>query len=261
MHKILNTDNNPYTLYITINARGNKKFRVWCEEYGKVNSKYADRQIKVEGKRTIYFSLPVTPKQLFFGCLNVDNPNDKDFEVNITQMPPKTYDIKIDESAKSFIQFAINFAQVCGWHTPPPQGSIMKSPDGNFTIRYFPTIIDQRSGNAVSTPARIGHQSGIIEVAKNKFDRYTIPMRVMILLHEFSHKYRNPIIGLPIAHESGADVNGLYLYLGIGFSKVDAICVFAKVFLKAQTDSNIQRMRKIQDYIHRFENQEYAKLN
>ena len=121
--------------------------------------------------------------------------------------------------------------------------------------------MDYATGNAVNTPARIGHKTGIIEVAKSKFDRYTVPMRVMILLHEFSHKYRNPKIGLPIAHESGADVNGLYLYLGVGFSKVDAICVFANVFLKAQTDSNIQRMRKIQEYIQKFENQEYAKAN
>jgi hypothetical protein len=84
-------------------------------------------------------------------------------------------------------------------------------------------------------------------------------MRVIILLHEFSHKYRNPKIGLPISNEFGADINALYIYLGSGFSKIDAICVFAKVFLKAQSDENIKRLRKIQDYIQRFENQEYAK--
>jgi hypothetical protein len=58
----------------------------------------------------------------------------------------------------------------------------------------------------------------------------------------------------------GADINALYLYLGTGWSKIDAITVFAKVFLKAQTDSNILRIRKIQDYIQRFENQEYAQI-
>jgi hypothetical protein len=46
----------------------------------------------------------------------------------------------------------------------------------------------------------------------------------------------------------------------MGFSKIDAICVFANVFLKAQTDQNIYRMRKINEYIDRFERQEYAKL-
>ena len=85
-------------------------------------------------------------------------------------------------------------------------------------------------------------------------------MRMAILLHEFSHKFKNPKIGLQISNEIGADINALYIYLGLGFSKIDAITVFAKVFLKAQTDGNMERMKKILDYINRFENQEYAKL-
>jgi hypothetical protein len=113
----------------------------------------------------------------------------------------------------------------------------------------------------MNTPSRIGHNTGIIDVAKAKFDSYTIPMRMMILLHEYSHKYRNPKIGLDISNEIGADINALYIYLGLGYSKIDAICVFANVFLKAQTSSNIDRMRKIMDYIQKFENQEYAQLN
>ena len=86
-------------------------------------------------------------------------------------------------------------------------------------------------------------------------------MRLIILLHEFSHKYKNPKIGLEISNEVGVDINALYIYLGLGFSKIDAITVFANVFLKAQTKGNIERMRKIMDYIQKFENQEFAKKN
>lgn len=66
-------------------------------------------------------------------------------------------------------------------------------------------------------------------------------------------------MGLEISNEVGADINALYIYLGLGFSKVDAIYVFANVFLKAQTRSNVHRMRKIMEYIKRFENEEFAK--
>ena len=83
---------------------------------------------------------------------------------------------------------------------------------------------------------------------------------MIILLHEFSHKYRNPKIDLEISNEVGADLNALYIYLGLGYSKVDAIFVFANVFLKAQSQGNLDRMRKIMDYIKRFENQEFAKV-
>jgi ferritin len=58
----------------------------------------------------------------------------------------------------------------------------------------------------------------------------------------------------------GADLNALYIYLGLGYSKVDAIFVFANVFLKAQSQGNLERMRKIMDYIQRFEKGEFAKV-
>ena len=260
MHTIYDTANQPMTLNITISCNGKKRFRVWAEDLGKKNSQYACREIDVDNSREIYFSLPVSPKKLFIACVNVNNPNDKDFKVNIQQAPLKKYDIWIDEDTRNFVQMAITFSQTCGFTMPQKKGTIYQTSDGKFNIKYFPAIIDFVSGKVLNTPARIGHNTGIIEVSAVKFAKYTIPMRLCILLHEFSHKYKNPKIGLQISNEFGADINALYIYLGLGFSKIDAITVFAKVFLKAQTDSNMQRMRKILDYINRFENKEYAQL-
>ena len=110
----------------------------------------------------------------------------------------------------------------------------------------------------MKTPARIGHKSGRIEVSKVAFDKYTIPMRMAILLHEFSHVFKNPKTNLEISNEVGADINALYIYLGLGFSKIDAITVYANVFLKAQTKGNVERMRKIMDYINKFEQEDFA---
>ncbi len=260
MEQIHQTNNEPMTLFITIECSGKKRFRVWGEQYGKKNSKYADRIIEVEGKRVIHFNLPVTPKEMFIGCLNVDNIKDENFTVTLMSAPLKKYNIYMDADTKQFVQFAINFSQVCGFQEPVENGTFYQTKDGMYKIKYFPIIKDYASGRPINTPARIGHNTGIIEIAKCKFDNYTVAMRMMILLHEFSHKYKNPKIGLKISNEFGADINALYIYLGCGFSKIDAICVFAKVFLKAQTDDNIMRIRKLQDYIQKFENQEYAQL-
>lgn len=260
MQQIYQSNNEPMSLYITIECSGKKRFRVWAEEVGKKNSKYADRLVEVVGKRVIYFSLPVSPKQLFIGCLNADNLKDTDFKITILKTPLKKYNIYMDAETKQFVQFAINFSQMCGFQNPADSGTFYQTKDAKYRIKYFPMIKDYGSGRIINTPARIGHSTGIIEIAKSKFDNYTIPMRMMILLHEFSHKYKNPKIGLKISNEFGADINALYIYLGCGFSKIDAICVFAKVFLKAQTDDNIMRIRKLQDYIQKFENQEYAQL-
>lgn len=255
--KEYNSDNRQFRLHITITCKGKKKFRVFAEDFGKKNSKYADREIVVEGKRTIFFSFPVSPKVLLVVVGNIENQQDKDFEVSLIETDLSTYNIWMDEETDNFVKLALHFSQISGFTDASAAGRLFKTNDGKFNIKYFDVIRDS-SGKFLNTPARIGHRTGIIEVAKVKFDTYTIPMRMVILLHEFSHKYKNPKIGLEISNEIGADINALYIYLGLGFSKIDAICVFANVFLKAQTKGNVERMRKIMDYIQRFENQEYA---
>lgn len=255
------SDNKDFSLRITIKCNGKKRFRAYASDFGKPNSKYADREIEVQGERSIFFSFPVSPKVLGIVIFNVNDHSDKDFKVDIMKMPLQTYNVFIDNQTERFLNLAIPFCQISGFTHPPQTGKVYAENDGEFKIKYLPVISDPLSGKVYNTPARIGHKSGIIEVAKAKYDNYTIPMRLMILLHEYSHKYRNPKIGLEISNEYGADINGLYIYLGLGFSKIDAICVFANVFLKAQTDANIKRMRKIMDYIDKFQNQEYAKKN
>lgn len=260
MRTIYDSNNREMSLHITIVCDGKKKIRVWAEELNKKNSKYAEREIEVDGNRTIFFSFPVSPKKLFIGCVNVANPKDDSFKVEIEEKPIAKYNIWLDEETSDFVKLAIYFSQVCGFKQPSDTGTNYQTSDGKFNIKNFPIIKDYMTNTPLSTPARIGHRTGLIETSSIKFEQYTIPMRMCILLHEFSHKYKNPKIGLNISNEIGADINALYIYLGLGFSKIDAITVFAKVFLKAQSDENIQRMRKILDYIDRFENQQYAKL-
>lgn len=252
------SNNDKFSLMIIVKTNGAKRFRVWAEDLGKTNSKYADRVIKVDGERKIYFSFPVSPKKMFIGCVNCDNVGDKDFTVTTIKMPLIEYNIWMDGDTKDFLGLAIPFSQVSGFENASPNGRIFTTNDQKFQIKYFDIIRDYASGKTLNTPARIGHQTGRMEIAKAKFDKYTIPMRMAILLHEFSHVYRNPKIDLEISNEVGADINALYIYLGLGFSKIDAICVYAEVFLKAQTKGNVERMRKIMDYIAKFENEDFA---
>ena len=259
--KTIDSANRKFCMYITIKCAKEKKFRVWAEESQKRNSKYADREIVVSGERTIFFNFPVTPQTLFFGILNSENPQDSDFTVELKEGELITYNVWLDSDTKDFLSLAIPFCQVSGFTPATDSGRLFSSKDKKFNIKYYNVLRDNKTQQPMSTPARIGHRSGLIETAKYKLDGYTVPMRLIILLHEFSHKYKNPKIGLKISDEVGADINALYIYLGLGFSKIDAICVFANVFLKAQTKGNIDRMRKIMDYIQKFENQEFAKRN
>ena len=259
MKRTLYTANEPMRLNITIKCKGNRSFRVFCEDTGKVNSKYADRVIKVSGTRLIYFSLPVTPKELNICCYDINEKNNLGFEINVEKERLTTYNVWIDSETKDFLKLAVYFAQVCGFEQASTKGRIFQTEDEKFKIKYYPVIVDVKTNRAMNTPARIGHSTGNIDVAKIQFDKYTVAMRMIIELHEFCHVYKNPRIGLEISNEIGADLNALYIYLGLGFSKVDAIYVYANIFLKAQTPGNMKRMNKILDYIKRFEAQEFAK--
>ncbi len=260
MQEIWDTGNRALRLEVSIKCTGKCTFRVIASDE-KPFSKYADRKIEVDGYRTIYLSFPVTPKKL---KIDIDcvrgGENKSDFIAKINETDLITYNINQDAETKQFLNLAVYFSQVAGFEKPDVNGRIFKTKDGKFNIKYFPQIVDFRTGRVLNTPARIGHNTGIIEIAQISMIKYTVAMRMIILLHEYSHKYQNPKMGLEISNEIGADINALYIYLGLGFSKVDAIYVFANVFLKAQSQSNLMRMRKIMEYIKRFENEEYAKV-
>ncbi len=256
-----------FCLYVKISCKTSekKRFRVWAEEYGVPNSKYADRQthedICVDGKVSIFLSFPRSPKQLVICVVNANNPQDKGFEVLLMEGPLKTYGIETSEQTDRFIAMAQKFSAMCGAEAASVNGRPFKNPEGDFQFRYYDVIKDRLTGAVKNTPARIGHETGIIDVAKNKFDKYTIPMRIIILLHEYSHKWRNPKMGLEISNEKGADVNALYIYLGLGYSPVDALLVFCRVFYGADTGENRSRIRLINDYIARYKKGEFATPN
>jgi hypothetical protein len=114
MQQVYQTNNEPMTLFITIECSGKKRFRVWGEQLGKKNSKYADRIIEVEGKRTIHFNLPVSPKEMFIGCLNIDNVKDETFNVTLMKAPLKKYNIYMGLN-----QFYIPFGPLDLWTFGP----------------------------------------------------------------------------------------------------------------------------------------------
>lgn len=258
MKRTFITEDSSMRLNITIKCKGLRMFHVYCEDAGKKNSKYAERMIKVNGARRIFFSLPIVPKKLTFCCYDKGDPRNTDFEVSVDKVPLQSYNIWLDQGTRDFLNLAVYFSQVCGFQAANKDGRLYQTSDEYYKIKYFPVIVDLKTNRAMNTPARVGHQTGNIDVSKIKFDPMTVAMRMIILLHEYSHKYKNPRIGLEISNEIGADINALYIYLGLGFSKVDAIYVYANIFLKAQTPGNMKRMNKILDYIKRFEAQEFA---
>jgi hypothetical protein len=127
-----------------------------------------------------------------------------------------------------------------------PSGDYI-SDDKKFVIK-FPAVIED-NGVEQATPARIDIDTGIIEVSKKQFLDFTIPNRMAILLHEFSHVYLNDNVD----DEVEADLNGLLIYLGLGYPRIEAFEVFAKTFLNTPTEQNKIRFDRIKNFIDEFE--------
>jgi oligoribonuclease (3'-5' exoribonuclease) len=241
------------TLLIKIRTYNPQRIRIKVIDSVQPNTAFTDRYKTVEGESIFFVRMPVSAEEVLVYVYNEENGNmqqgmDKSFEViSITKEPlEKKMDV-IDFSnsdVRSFVNFATRFSYNAG---SLASGNYV-SDDGRFVIKYLPTIQDD--GVEQTTPARIDIDSGIIEVSKRQFMDYTIPNRMAILLHEFSHVYMNDNVD----DEVEADLNGLLIYLGLGYPRIEAFEVFAKTFINAPTDQNGMRYERIKNFIDTFEN-------
>jgi hypothetical protein len=109
--------------------------------------------------------------------------------------------------------------------------------------------ITNKDGQELNTPARISKRTGIIQVSKKSFEKMTIPMRLAILCHEFSHFYLNETMD----DEVEADLNGLLIYLGLGYPRIEAYQAFLETFKGVPSEQNKERYDVINKFINDFE--------
>ena len=73
----------------------------------------------------------------------------------------------------------------------------------------------------------------------------SIPMRMAILCHEFSHFYLNEVQ----KDEIEADLNALTMYLGMGYPVIEAHKAFLKTFHNSPSKVNKERYTYLKKFI------------
>ena len=253
----------PFTLVIAIESKGDVKLKITASDDKKPMTFFYNRNIVVNGQREIQLKMPISPKILIVEIYNVEvgrYDNDEDGSFRIVKFEPKKLKqnpVWLKPEDTSFMRFAKQFSENASiLSAGDKKPSIYRSDDAKYTIDYYDKIRDKKTGKVVSTPARIGHTTGIIEVSKHDFMQYTVPMRMVILLHEYAHKYKNPKIGKQISDEVAADINALSMYLSEGFSEVEAHRAFLTVFKGSDNAQNTRRYLILKDFIAKFNNGE-----
>jgi hypothetical protein len=253
MKIIAHTKSKPCTLMIKIAVKTPTKIYLKVKDFNKANTTFTNRYCTIEKEETLYVRMPISPEKaeiLINSEQELSGGKDPNYKVvDLKKMPLKrklTAFNHANATIRNFVAFAEEFSLKAGYLSA--QGSIYTSDDGKFRIDYLNDILDE-TGKSLKTPARISRSQGIIEVSKKKFEAYTIPMRMAILLHEFSHYYLNT----DMANETEADLNGLLIYLGLGYPRIDAYNVFTQVFSTSANVVNQNRMKIIDNFIQNFE--------
>jgi len=259
MQLLFPTNKVPFSLLLGIKTSKPEKIIVQISDNKKPDTYYINRKVDVDGYRELNLNLPQSPSATLLTVFNVKNGNvapNRDKSFQISRFEPENLEhcpILMKKDTVSFVKFAQQFSEnasilSAGKYKP----SIYRSDDSKFHIDYYNRIFDRETKKFMSTPARIGHTSGIIEVAKIDFLKYTVPMRMIILLHEYAHKYLNPTVNKPIAYETGADINALHIYLALGYPPTEAHFAFLNVFKDSNHEANVRRYKIISDFIDKF---------
>jgi hypothetical protein len=251
------------TLQVKIQAK--KACVVYLNVYdSKVENTFEQKRFRAfhsDEVTTLYVQMPLSGEWTiaeFFEDAQLGSGNFQVLSITKTGLPKfNSIVATFNDKVKKFIPFAQRFCFNASVLTAYDDRDYV-SKNGDFKIKYS-TII-QDNGKEQLTPARINKVTQVIEVSKAKFLSFTVPMRFCILCHEFSHLFLNE----DMYNELEADLNGLIIYLGLGYPRFEAHETFISTFDGAGDAAAAlfqQRYQYIQDFINRFDQLSYESFS
>ena len=267
MNLLFKTRQRSLTLMIEVATPSPQKIQVVVKDINKPNTLYTDRYATVDGMQRFFVRMPMSPYEALVSVYNTANGNLKqgaDPTFKIVKVDARPLERKMDcvdwsnPKIRDFVGFAQQFSNNAGILSAGkyPNGSTYISDEGNFRIDYFDDI-RSKTGMVIPTPARISQTKGIIQVSKKHFKDFTVPMRMAILLHEFSHFYLND----RMEDETEADLNGLLIYLALGYPRIEAYQSFLTTFKDTPTPQNKERYEILHQFITNFERNKFCTHN
>lgn len=243
------TEGKPTNIKLGLAVRRPLKIRIMAIDPYKRGAVYIDRVATVEDEKEFEIRLPQSPKKLLIKVTSPQARSQEGLEnmIRVTKLEkaelPQHIPCLSGKNVSSFLKFAKEFCENAGILS----AGRYQSDDKKYTIDYLPQIVHE--GRVLSTPARISNQTGRMEISMRAFRRMSIPMRMAILCHEFSHFYLNEVQ----KDEIEADLNALTLYMGMGYPVIEAHKAFLETFHKAPNEMNKERYVYLKTFIDNFD--------
>lgn len=220
---------------------------------------FIQRKVVLRGAKNFKLKLPIVSDKVRVNIESKDLPlGDAYFIVDKIQIQRDTKcPVELSQRDKRFIKFAKWFSLSLKQLKAGEKGTIYQSDE--FNVILLDKILED--DKEVSTPARIGKESGIIQISKSKVLNYSVPMLFVILLHEYAHRYKNPEYGRDTGNELSADLIALNIALNLGFDSSELLRSFKTVFASKNTPLNKRRWEAIQLFVKRFKASELQRCN
>jgi hypothetical protein len=248
----ITTSHAPVNLKVAIHTDSPQKVRL--KVYDEENPKrvFTNRYKTINGDENLFVRMPLSPNKAIVEVISdkgiIKKGEKEHFKIVSVEKLPLERRIDVGDISNGNIRSFVEFAQRFAFNIDELEPNIYTSADRNFYINLMPTITG-KNGQELNTPARISKRTGVIQVSKKAFDSMTIPMRIAILMHEFSHFYLNETMD----DEIEADLNGLLIYLGLGYPRIEAYQAFLETFKGVPSEQNKERYDVINKFINDFE--------
>ena len=245
----------PVTLEIKVKTTQSMKLQIIVSDADDTTRKFTNRYKTVNGEETFLVRMPLSPNVALVtvyaektGRNSTEEQEKQYFDIVSVRKLPLERRLDISDFGNAAMKSFVSFAQKFSFNVGDLEPNTYASDDDRYFIRLS-SVIKGKNGQVLTTPARIGAKSGVIEVSKTAFDKMTVPMRFAILCHEFSHFYLND----KMTDEMEADLNGLLIYLGLGYPRIEAYQAFLETFKNSPSELNKRRYQVIDKFINDFE--------
>lgn len=248
-------------LKITVRVVGNKpqKIRIVVSDVDQVNTVFTNRYNVFQGEKEFLVRMPLSPRVALVQVYNDAYGNRKKSDEDTFQMVgpgiermPLEKKMDVVDMANAEVKTFVTIAQKFCYNAGVLDTGQYYSKNGKIKFKYLPTIY-LKDGKESATPARIGETTRIIEISQKIFVPFTVPMRFAILCHEFAHCYMNS----NKTSEVEADLQGLLIYLGLGYPRIEAYQAFLETFIGSPSELNKKRYDIVNRFINDFEKNKF----
>jgi hypothetical protein len=250
------------TLKVSVSTTSEQDIRLIVRDSNQANTVLTDRFATVNGNYDFYVMMPLCRNYVDLIITNDKDGSDSSFTYNgfkkvhldrrMMEIDFTTY--YLNEYLRFIQKFCYN-AGILPANDPNNKDNFYRSTNLNpfgkphFYIKYLPSIVDSTTGEELETPARIAEDGSFIEISQKFFIEYSVPMRIAVLLHEYAH----PFINSNPDDEGEADFNGLFIYLALGYPRIEGGQAWCEVAMNTPTDENLQRVADVDRFINDFD--------